>query len=91
MKTALVLIDIQNDYFKGGANELVGQEAAAKNAAKILALFRRRNLPVFHVQYIATRAGATFFLPNTCGAQIYELVAPLPREPVIVKHAPDSF
>jgi len=91
MKTALVLIDIQNDYFKGGANELVGQEAAAKNAAKILALFRRKNLPVFHVQHIATHVEATFFLPNTHGAQIYELVAPLPHEPVIVKHAPDSF
>ena len=64
MKTALVLIDIQNDYFKGGTNELVGQETAAKKAAKILALFRRKNLPVFHVQHIATSAGATFFLPK---------------------------
>ena len=35
--------------------------------------------------------GATFLLPNTRDAQIYELVAPLPYEPVIVKHAPDSF
>ena len=39
MKTALVLIDIQNDYFKGGTNELVGQEAAAKKAAKIFSSF----------------------------------------------------
>ena len=35
MKTALVLIDIQNDYFPGGAMELVGAGQAGANAAKL--------------------------------------------------------
>lgn len=91
MKTALVLIDIQNDYFAGGANELVGQEIAAQNAAKILAKFRELGAPIFHIRHVAKHEGATFFLPDTSGAQIHALVAPAPNEPVVVKHAPDSF
>jgi nicotinamidase-related amidase len=30
MKTALLIIDIQNDYFHGGANELINSEEASK-------------------------------------------------------------
>src|SRR4051812_28146566 len=36
-KRALVLIDLQNDYFPGGKWALSGMEAAADNAAKVLA------------------------------------------------------
>lgn len=35
--------------------------------------------------------GATFFLPNTEGVKINELVAPLKSEIVIQKHYPNSF
>ena len=37
MTAALVLIDIQNDYFPDGRYPLVGIEAAAENAARLLA------------------------------------------------------
>jgi len=33
MNQALLLIDIQNDYFTGGAMELVGSEVAVLNCA----------------------------------------------------------
>ena len=33
MKEALLLIDIQNDYFPGGKMELVGMEEVVKKAA----------------------------------------------------------
>ena len=35
-KEALLIIDMQNDYFPGGANELVGAEKASQNAKAIL-------------------------------------------------------
>jgi nicotinamidase-related amidase len=35
MKTGLILVDIQNDYFGGGRMELVGMEAAATQANKL--------------------------------------------------------
>jgi nicotinamidase-related amidase len=91
MKQALILIDIQNDYFKGGSMECVDMEQAALNAKKLLAEFRRKQYPVFHIQHIMKRPGATFLLPGTDGVEINELVAPLPGESVITKHFPNSF
>jgi nicotinamidase-related amidase len=91
MPTALVLIDLQNDYFPGGAMELVGAEAAVARAAALLEAFRRQSLPVFHIQHIAQRPGATFFVPGTSGAEIHKAVAPVAGERVITKHHPNSF
>lgn len=91
MTTALVLVDLQNDYFPGGTMELVGAEAAVAQAALLLQTFRQRSAPVFHVQHIAKRAGATFFLPGTVGAEIHQAVRPNAGETVVVKHFPNSF
>lgn len=61
MTTALILIDIQNDYFEGGAMALVGMDAAAANAAKALAQFRARGLPVVHIQHLSLNPGGRRF------------------------------
>ena len=91
MPTALVLVDLQNDYFPGGTMELVGADSAVAQAALLLQAFRQRALPIFHVQHIAKRPGATFFLPGTRGAEIHDAVRPTAGEPVVVKHFPNSF
>lgn len=91
MNTGLILVDIQNDYFSGGRMELVGIEEAAANARELLRQFRKHKRPTFHIQHIAERKGATFFLPNTKGAEIHEIIKPYPEEPVIQKHYPNSF
>jgi nicotinamidase-related amidase len=91
MSLALLLIDIQNDYFPGGKMELEGSHAAAQAAARLLAYFRELKLPLFHIQHISLRPGATFFLPNTPGVEIYSGVQPLDGETVIQKHFPNSF
>ncbi|MDR0287738.1 MAG: cysteine hydrolase [Clostridiales bacterium] len=91
METAMLLIDIQNDYFAGGRNPLVNAEQAAGQAARALTFFRSKNLPILHVQHISLQDGATFFLPDTDGCQIYNGVFPEQGESVIVKHTPDSF
>jgi nicotinamidase-related amidase len=91
MATTLLLIDIQNDYFAGGAMELAGSAEAGRCAAELLAAFRARGLPVVHVQHVSTRPGATFFLPGTRGVEIHDAVAPLPGETVVRKHFPNGF
>ena len=48
--TALILIDIQKDYFPGRRMELVGSTEAAGAAARLLAAFRKASWPVFHIQ-----------------------------------------
>ena len=91
MSRALVIIDIQNDYFKGGEFELVGAQEAASNAKILLEKFRERNLPIFHIQHISIKQGATFFLPDTNGVKIYDKLTPKEGENVVIKHFPDSF
>ena len=91
MSKALLIVDIQNDYFPGGRMPLVGSPEAAAQAGAVLAAFRARKLPVFHVQHLSTRPGASFFLPGTDGAQIHASVQPLAGETVVVKHFPNSF
>ena len=91
MKHGLMLIDIQNDYFAGGKMALVGMDKAANNAKKLLDKFRKAKLPIFHVQHISNRTGAAFFLPDTDGVNIHEIVAPLPNEIVVQKNFPNSF
>jgi len=46
MTRALLPIAIRNDYFPGGAMELVGSALAGTWAGKLLAAFRRKSLPV---------------------------------------------
>jgi len=91
MKTALLLIDIQNDYFPGGRMELVGSQQASLRAKDLLTLFRDRNLPIIHIQHISNRKGASFFLPDTAGVEIHANVSPLPGETIIQKSFPNSF
>jgi len=91
MDGALIIIDVQNDYFPGGAMALSGMDAAAANTRRLLAAAREQANPVVHIQHLSAHPGATFFLPGTPGAEINEMAAPLPGEPVVQKHFPNSF
>ena len=91
MNTALLLIDIQNDYFPGGKMELEGSVDASLRAKEILSIFREKGWPLVHIRHISARPGATFFLPGTPGSEIHENVVPLPGETVIQKYYPNSF
>lgn len=88
---ALILVDIQNDYFPGGRNPVVGAEAAANVAKQVLDKAREKHEPIIHVQHISVKPNAVFFLPDTVGAEIHALVAPLPDEIVVQKHHPSAF
>ncbi|MEN6375303.1 MAG: cysteine hydrolase family protein [Smithella sp.] len=91
MTEALIIIDIQNDYFPGGGMEVVNSEAAGLKAKFLLEAFRKQNNPIVHIRHISTREGATFLLPGTTGVEIHNCVFPLPDEKVIIKHFPNSF
>lgn len=91
MRMALLIVDMQKDYFPGGKMELVGIAQAALNVAGLQAEFRARKLPVIHIQHLAINPGASFFLPETEGASIHESVAPQKDELVLTKHFPNSF
>ncbi len=91
MAAALLLIDIQNDYFPGGNMEVSGSVPASLRAREVLYFFRKRAMPVIHVRHVSVRPGATFFLPGSRGAEIHENVKPLSTEALIEKNYPNSF
>lgn len=91
MKKALLIIDVQNDYFPGGKAELIDAEKALIQIEQALEDFRTKNLPIIHVQHINTREGATFFLPDSEGAEIHNCLTPKEGEEVVVKNFPNSF
>jgi nicotinamidase-related amidase len=90
MSRALVIVDIQRDYFPGGNMPLHEPEAAAAKAAQVLEAFRAAEEPVVHVQHLSP-AGGGFLEEGTEGAEIMAPVTPLEGETLITKRAPNAF
>lgn len=90
MKKALIIIDVQKEYFENGALELINPVPASENIKKILEHFRKENDTVVHVQHISGE-GIPFFVPGTQGVEIHENVKPLEGEKIITKQFPNSF
>ncbi|MCW2272294.1 cysteine hydrolase family protein [Pseudomonas sp. JUb96] len=90
-KHALIVIDIQNDYFPGGKWTLDGADTAADNAGKVIAAARAKGDLVVHVRHEFESSDAPFFTPGSEGAQIHPKAAALPSEPVVLKHKVNAF
>src|SRR4051812_33449276 len=90
-KRALVLIDVQNDYFPGGKWALSGIDAAADNAAKVLAAARKAGDLVVHVRHEFPTPDAPFFAPATPGSEIHPKVRNRGGGPVVLKHHVNAF
>ncbi len=91
MTNALILIDIQNDYFPTGRWPVDGMEAAATNAARLLARARTTGQMVVHIRHEIPGDSPPFFASGSSGAEIHPLVAPQANELSILKHTPNSF
>src|SRR4051794_38418562 len=87
----LLIIDIQRDYFPGGAYPLVEPEAAAEAARKVLDSFRSANEPVIHMKHVWDAPDAKFMRPGTEGIEIHPAVEPADGELVLEKASPNSF
>ncbi len=80
VKTALLLIDIQNFYFEGGKSELVSPESASQNGKKLIATFRDAKAVIVHVRH-----------NSEPGGEIHEDVRPIDGEKVISKDEVNAF
>ncbi|MCE6980056.1 cysteine hydrolase [Pseudomonas frederiksbergensis] len=90
-KQALIVVDIQNDYFPQGKWPLVGADAAADNAARLIQAFREAGDPVVHIRHEFTSDDAPFFTPGSDGARLHSKVLNRADEPVVLKHFVNSF
>jgi nicotinamidase-related amidase len=88
-KTAVVLIDYQNEY-RSGPLALPDEPAASKAARQLRAWADQAGIAVIHVLHRAP-ATAPIFAPDSEGAAPIAGLAPGEGEAVIHKHLPSAF
>ena len=92
MTAALLIIDVQNDYFPGGALPLWNAEATLDAVVNAIDRARARGEAVVLVQHVAASANSPLFQPGTTGVGIHaRILAAAPDASVIVKQYADSF
>lgn len=90
MQEALIIIDVQNDYFPGGTCELWNVYEAENKIKMLIGESRSLGRPIIYIQHI-NPPDETFFLEGTYGCEISERIKPLPEDKIIVKYYPNSF
>ena len=93
-KQALIVIDIQNDYFADGKYPLHNPEITTANNLRAMAIANEKGIPIIHVQHlVAPELGeGLFFYDNSVGAEIHEdIIAAAPNSPIVIKRHADSF
>ncbi|MFT5698546.1 MAG: nicotinamidase-related amidase [Desulforhopalus sp.] len=94
MKRALLIIDLQNDYFTDGKFPLWNTDKTLENIEKAVQQAINLDIEIIHIQHIADPAMgiAPFFNETTEGVNIHpRIVAAAPDAPVVVKRFADSF
>jgi len=92
VKKALLVIDLQNDYFPGGKFPLWNTDVVLQNIERAIAKANAQGIPVIHIQHVAKQGMAPFFNERTAGADIHpRILAAAPNAPVVVKEYADSF
>ncbi|EQB16343.1 cysteine hydrolase family protein [Novosphingobium lindaniclasticum] len=90
-KRAIIVVDLQNDYWPSGKFSLDGIEEAAANAARVIKSARDSRDEVIHVRHEFTDPTMPFFNPGTNGVEINPVVQPIGDETIITKNYPNSF
>lgn len=94
MKKALIVIDLQKDYFPGGKFELWNTEKTLSNILKAIKLADSKDIPVILVQHVAdaSKGIAPFFNEGTEGVNILpEILDATPNNIIVIKHWADGF
>lgn len=90
--TALLMIDVQEEYFApDGLMALPDGTPALQRAATLLQRARRAGVAVFHVQHVSEHPMAREFRPGTPGVELRPEVAPRDDETVTQKRTPSAF
>ena len=92
MSKALVIIDLQNDYFPGGRFPLVDTEQTFTNIVNAVVKAKDKAIPIILVQHLSQNEKSPFFVQGTEGAKICQVLLDLvPDTPIVVKENADSF
>lgn len=93
-KRVLIVIDLQNDYFPGGAFPLWNAEATLDANVNAMKKAREAGVPVILVQHVAdaARGLAPFFNAGTHGVELHPAAREAaPDAGIVIKTFADSF
>jgi nicotinamidase-related amidase len=93
-KKALIVIDLQNDYFPDGKFPLWNTDVVLVNTEAAIAKARTKNIPIILVQHVAdaSKGIAPFFNAGTTGVDINpRILAAAPEGVIVTKSFADSF
>jgi nicotinamidase-related amidase len=91
MSRALVVIDIQNDYFADGVLPLHGANEASTRISKAIESAQKAGDRIVLVQHISNATSGLFASGGT-GVDIRpSILAAAPDAPIVIKHFADSF
>jgi nicotinamidase-related amidase len=88
-KTALIIIDVQDGLDDPRLGKRNNPDAES-NIARLLAVWRARGRPIYHVQHMSTNPNSPL-RPELPGNAIKRIVAPQGEEPVIQKTVNNAF
>lgn len=89
-KTALILIDLQMDYFTPGKLLIPDGERVLDRAVQLREWANRLGVAVVHIQQLSS-AASPIFATGSDGAAIHPRLTPQTGETVITKTLPSSF
>lgn len=91
---ALIIVDVQNDYFPDGNLPTCSPIETAQACAQLIKKFRQEGKEVIFVKHIikdSQEKDYPFLIKNTHGSEIHDIVKPLPTEKIVVKQEVSSF
>lgn len=91
MKRALLVIDVQNEYFPGGALPITHPTGHLETILKAVDGATDKGVPVVVVRHEFSKPDAPFFRKGTPGWELHPEVAARPRAHLVDKHLPGSF
>ena len=89
-KSALLVIDLQNEYLPTGKLPLFNIEQATANALKVITKARQEGTQVIHVQHVAAPE-SPIFEPSSTGIEFQDSVKPHPDETIVIKNNINAF
>lgn len=88
---ALLVIDVQNEYFEGGKMPITYPENSFEMIKETMRAARKNNIPIILIQHTETWEHADSFRPGTPQHEIHPEVLEIGADVTFEKHKPSSF
>lgn len=91
-KKALIVIDIQNDYFPDGNFPLWNTDKTLNNILSAIKSAQNKDIPIILIQHVSSDPHAQFFAKGSKGVKLHPLILErTPNAKIVIKNYADAF